>query len=81
MNKDRARRSSANFIAVCCFLVAGVLFFVMISDAFWPGRFPMRDANIRITEFLALGYVIRLLTRIDQKLDERGVAPAGDAAD
>ncbi|MBI1685075.1 hypothetical protein [Caulobacter hibisci] len=80
MNKDRARRSTANFVAICCFLVAVGMFFVMISEAFWPGRFPMRDAHIRIIEFMALGYVIRLLTRIDQKLDERGAAPASDAA-
>lgn len=66
---ERIFRRFAKLFGAMCFVYAGVCAVQKTLHDFSPDRFPDGGGFDKFLIFLALGYCLRLLARIDEKLD------------
>ncbi|GEM_PF-6039660 len=78
---ERIFRRFAKLFGALCFVYAAVCAFRTTAHTLDPSRFPDEGGLDKFLIFIALGYGLRLLARIDQKLDERLAAPSNCKTD
>lgn len=79
---ERIVRRFAKLFGALCFVYAALCAFRTAAHALDPSRFPDDGGGAeKFLIFIALGYGLRLLARIDQKLDERLAAPSSGKTD